>query len=69
MLLKSTRMLEWFYTVNNIFKVFYAIVLIRSIFFNKELKKYNNVRIGTIIYILFVVVASKAMLIGSNILD
>lgn len=55
--------------VNIMFKIFFVILLIRSIFFNKDINKYNNVRIGIIIYILFIVAASKTMLMGSNILD
>lgn len=62
-------MLDWFYMVNIMFKIFFAILLIRSIFFNKDIKKYNNVRIGIIIYISLITVLARAMLIGSNVLD
>jgi len=51
------------------FKILYTVVLIRSIFFNKDIKKNNNTRIGIIVYISFIAILARTILIVNPSLD
>ena len=52
-----------------LFKILYTVVLIRSIFFNKDIKKNNNIRIGIIVYISLIAILARTMLIVNPSLD